>query len=399
MGPRKARTIINHNLWVCVCWARRWNFSGLHPKIDPTSRNNWRWIFSPFAFCYHFVERRRRRRRDAMKYFKSLVKHNFPLQRLWNIFFVFSTFFVIYGDLAFFVARPAGSSSRFWATMLNSEQRESRLRNYVRATRRYRSQHEMKSFDMFSPFNHPRTWHVMVHMERPGGWCTERDSPSSDASFTIGVSGFLHTRQTRIPCSHTPARVSESGEREGERRARRSHKEWKYVLILCVSKKPKEFSLTVRQKTHKNCFFVLVVPLSSFAFLFSGGSEKSKNTTENKQREDVRKGGMLDKTEKERAKESRERAKGEPFNCPSTGSRRSRWFSDGVLTVSDNSSWRNCRTPPSQRASLLFHIFSWHRLINSRALFFRYMKRCARADWWEEAEDSGFAFPVRLPHQ
>lgn len=52
-----------------------------------------------------------------------------------------------------------------------------------------------------------------------------------------------------------------------ERRARRSHKEWKYVLILCVSKKPQEFSLTVRQKTQKteenNIFFFQSSPFYS----------------------------------------------------------------------------------------------------------------------------------------
>lgn len=181
------------------------------------------------------------------------------------------------------------------------------LQSYVRTSRRYKPQHDFarsRSSETFhaawdSSVGKSAALTLRVAWRTTRRCCMERHLV--DVMFFLCISHTLRTTKEGEKLDYIPmliftfphtscpdqANVIRSREWE-ERRARRSHKEWKYVLILCVSKKPQEFSLTVRQKTHeKNSSF-----LSIFAFyfiyfftffssfdLFSGEAKSSKNKT------------------------------------------------------------------------------------------------------------------------
>lgn len=131
---------------------------------------------------------------------------------------------MIYGDLVFCRATGGIIIQILSDDALNSEQRVSRLRNYVRATRRYRSQHEIKSFDMFSPFNHPRTWRDGAWSDLAVGAPRETHRRAMQVLRSVFLVFFAHSTDKNSMFPHTGSESGES-EREGERRARRSHKE------------------------------------------------------------------------------------------------------------------------------------------------------------------------------
>lgn len=167
------------------------------------------------------------------------------------------------------------------------------LRNYVSATHVVTSQNKISTFPARCSCDNRRVGTRRDGVARRTAR-TARDFPSREMQFSVSMLCFFfahsitsgNMQKGRKKFQSSPAvptqRANEANvirSREWEeRRARRSHREWKYVLILCVSKKPQEFSLTVRQKTQKseenNIFFLQSLPF--YSRFFFGEAEMNK---------------------------------------------------------------------------------------------------------------------------
>lgn len=227
-----------------------------------------------------------------MKYFKSLVKHNFPLQQDCEIFFSSSClktrrFFPSWFTATqfFFVARSKNAPVGIIIISIHRENwgscrrpRAIALRfmpntwlwNYVRTTRRYKSQHEIHFFSASPNMFHSTVVASEEFRSIDGAQSmVHRDSPSEMRRlFTIDA--FRTLDQTRIPIVPTHRGLVKREEKgaKGQKKSQR--------MKICINLM--RFQEASGIFINSSVFFLFLFRASPFS-LFRMEQKKTQHTT------------------------------------------------------------------------------------------------------------------------